>query len=146
MTPKQKLLVQATFAQVTPIADRSAALFYRRLFELDPSLKPLFRGDMQEQGKKLMRMIAIAVNGLDRLGELLPAVQDLGRRHVNYGVTAAHYDTVGAALLWTLEQGLGPAFTPQVRDAWSTVYGLLAQTMIDAAYGEPSHAGAAAAG
>lgn len=146
MTPKQKLLVQATFTQVTPIADEAAALFYQRLFELDPSLKALFRGDMKEQGKKLMRMIAMAVNGLDRLSELVPAVQDLGRRHVNYGVTAAHYDTVGAALLWTLEQGLGPAFTPEVRDAWGTVYGLLAQTMIDAACAEPSHAGVAATG
>lgn len=146
MTPKQKLLVQATFAQVAPIAEQAAALFYQRLFELDPSLKALFHGDMTEQGKKLMRMIAMAVNGLDRLSELVPAVQDLGRRHVNYGVTAAHYDTVGAALLWTLAQGLGPAFTPEVRDAWGTVYGILAQTMIDAAYGEPTHAGVAATG
>ncbi|BAU49458.1 hemin receptor [Sulfurifustis variabilis] len=146
MTPKQKLLVQATFTQVAPIADQAAALFYRRLFELDPSLKALFRGDMREQGAKLMRMIAMAVNGLDRMSELVPVVQDLGRRHVAYGVTAAHYETVGAALLWTLGQGLGPSFTPEVREAWGAVYGVLAQTMIDAAYGEPSHAGVAAAG
>jgi len=137
MNPIQKQLVQSSFAKVVPIADTAAELFYAKLFALDPALKPLFRGDMKEQGRKLMRMIATAVNGLDRLDALAPAVQDLGRRHVAYGVTAAHYDTVGAALLWTLEQGLGPEFSPEVKQAWATVYGLLAQTMKDAAYGAP---------
>ncbi len=142
MTPMQKKLVQSSFAKVAPIADTAAELFYSKLFALDPALKPMFKGDMKEQGRKLMRMIATAVNGLDRLDALVPAVQDLGRRHVVYGVTAAHYDAVGAALLWTLDRGLGPDFTSEVEDAWATVYGLLAQVMKDAAYGAPSAAAA----
>jgi hemoglobin-like flavoprotein len=147
MTPKQKVLVQRSFLKVAPIADQAAELFYTRLFALDPALQPLFRGDMKEQGRKLMRMIATAVNGLDRLEELVPAIQDMGRRHVVYGVRPSHYDTVGAALLWTLEQGLGPDFTPEVKDAWAAVYGILARTMKDAAYkGAESDAVAAAAG
>jgi hemoglobin-like flavoprotein len=140
MKPIQKMLVKQSFAKVMPIADKAAELFYGRLFVLDPAVKPLFKGDMKEQGRKLMRMIATAVNGLDDLEALVPAVQDLGRRHVAYGVTAAHYDTVGAALLWTLEQGLGRDFTPEVKDAWATVYGLLAKVMKDAAYGAPDAA------
>jgi hemoglobin-like flavoprotein len=133
VTPTQKTLVQATFASIAPIADDAAALFYRRLFELDPSLRAMFRGDMTEQRRKLMNMIGAAVKGLDRLDQLVPVVQDLGRRHAGYGVEDRHYDTVGAALLWTLEKGLGPAFTPVVKDAWATVYGLLASTMQAAA-------------
>jgi len=144
MTPKQKMLVQATFEKVAPIAEEAAALFYGRLFSLDTSLAGLFNGDMKEQGRKLMRMIGMAVNGLDRLNEIVPLVQDLGRRHVAYGVKPKHYDTVGAALLWTLEKGLGPDFTPEVKDAWATVYGLLAKTMKDAAYPEQTRVGAAA--
>jgi hemoglobin-like flavoprotein len=132
MTPEQIALVQNSFKQVTPIADQAAALFYRRLFELDPELKALFKGDMAEQGKKLMQMISVAVNGLTRLEEIVPAVQQLGKRHVGYGVTPAHYDTVGAALIWTLELGLGKSFTPQVKDAWVVAYTLLAGVMIDA--------------
>jgi hemoglobin-like flavoprotein len=134
MTPKQKVLVQRSFLKVAPIAEQAADLFYSRLFSLDPALQPLFKGDMKEQGRKLMRMIATAVNGLDRLEELVPAIQDMGRRHVVYGVRAAHYDSVGAALLWTLEKGLGPEFTPEVKEAWAAVYGILAGTMKDAAY------------
>jgi hemoglobin-like flavoprotein len=133
VTPTQKALVQDTFASIAPIADDAAALFYRRLFELDPSLRAMFRGDMTEQRRKLMNMIGAAVKGLDRLEQLVPVVQDLGRRHAGYGVEDRHYDTVGAALLWTLEKGLGPAFTPAVKDAWATVYGLLASTMQAAA-------------
>lgn len=133
MTPEQKVLVQESFAKVVPIADQAAALFYQRLFSLDPALQPLFRGSMEEQGRKLMKMIGTAVNGLDDLDALVPAVQDLGRRHVGYGVEDSHYDTVGAALIWTLEQGLGDAFTNPVRDAWITVYGILASTMKGAA-------------
>jgi len=143
MTPETKKLVQDSFAKVAPIADQAAALFYQNLFTADPSLKSLFKGDMVEQGKKLMKMIATAVNGLDRLEAIVPAVQDLGRRHVKYGVTSAHYDTVGAALIQTLAQGLGPAFTPEVKDAWITVYGVLASTMKDAAYAGESAAAAA---
>jgi hemoglobin-like flavoprotein len=119
MTPAQKTLVQRTFAQVVPIADTAAALFYGRLFESDPALRPLFKGDIVEQGRKLMQMIGVAVNGLDRLDRIVPAVQQLGIRHVAYGVKEEHYSTVAAALLWTLEQGLGPDFTPEVRDAWT---------------------------
>jgi hemoglobin-like flavoprotein len=134
MTPTDKKLVQESFIKVVPIADQAAALFYKNLFAADATLVPLFKGDMVEQGKKLMKMIATAVNGLDRLETIVPAVQDLGRRHVKYGVLPQHYDTVGAALLLTLEQGLGAAFTPEVKAAWTTVYGVLASTMKEAAY------------
>ena len=126
-------LVQQTWKQVDPIRDQAAALFYGRLFELDPSLRPRFKGDMAEQGRKLMNMLATAAMGLDRLDGIVGEVQALGRRHVAYGVQDAHYDTVGAALLWTLEQGLGDAFTPQVKAAWAEAYTLLADTMKQAA-------------
>ncbi len=129
MTPAEKTLVQTTFATLVPIADQAAALFYGRLFEMDPSLRPLFTSDLGEQGKKLMQMIGVAVKGLDTLDELVPAVKNLGRRHAGYGVTDAHYETVGGALLWTLEKGLGSAFTPDVKAAWTTVYTVLATTM-----------------
>jgi hemoglobin-like flavoprotein len=133
MTPREKSVVRETFAQVAPSADTAAALFYGRLFELDPTLKELFKVDTREQGRKLMQMIGLAVSKLDALDELVPAVQALGRRHAGYGVKDVDYDTVGAALLWTLQQGLGPAFTPEVKSAWTTVYGLLASTMKAAA-------------
>ncbi len=133
MTPEQIELVKTSWAQVVPIADTAAKLFYGKLFELDPALKPLFKGDMTEQGKKLMRMVGTAVNGLDRLDQIVPAVKDLGVRHVAYGVQDSHYDTVGSALLWTLGQGLGESFTTDVETAWATVYGLLADTMKSAA-------------
>ena len=133
VTNTQKVLVQESFAAVLPIADDAAVLFYRRLFELDPSLERMFRGDMTEQRRKLMQMLTAAVKGLNRLDQLVPVVEELGRRHAGYGVADAHYDTVGAALLWTLEKGLGSAFTPEVKDAWVEVYGLLAGTMKNAA-------------
>jgi len=133
MTPEQISLIKSSWARVTPIADKAAELFYGKLFELDPSLKPLFKGDMTEQGAKLMKMIGTAVNGLDRLEEIVPAVQALGVRHIAYGVKDEHYDTVGAALLWTLEAGLGEYFTDDVKEAWATVYGVLADTMKTAA-------------
>jgi hemoglobin-like flavoprotein len=125
----QKALVQTSFAQIRPIADAAAALFYRRLFELDPTLRPLFKGDMKDQGRKLMDMLALAVKGLDRPEALLPALAALGRRHAGYGVNDHDYATVGEALIWTLEQGLGPNFTPEVREAWTTLYRLVADTM-----------------
>ncbi len=143
MTPQDKQLVQESFAKVAPIAETAAALFYQNLFDRDPALKPLFRGDMVEQGRKLMQMITAAVKGLDGLDSLVPVVQDLGRRHVKYGVRPQHYDTVGAALIDTLATGLGPMFTPEVRQAWVTVYGVLATTMKDAAYGSQPAAVAA---
>ena len=126
-------LVQSTFALVEPIADQAAELFYGRLFELDPNLRPMFKGDMAEQGRKLMGMIKIAVNGLEKLDTIVPAVQALGRRHKDYGVANADYNTVATALLWTLGQGLGDAFTPEVESAWTTAYTVLATTMQDAA-------------
>ena len=133
LTETQIALVQSSFATIAPIADDAAVLFYNRLFEIDPSLRQMFKGDMVEQRRKLMQMLSAAVKGLQRLDRLVPAVEDLGRRHAGYGVTDAHYETVGGALLWTLEKGLGRAFTPEMRDAWTTVYGLLASTMKNAA-------------
>ena len=133
MTPEQIALIQTSFAQVLPIADAAGILFYGRLFELDPSLKLLFTGDIQEQARKLMTMLKVVVNGLHRIDQLVPAVQELGRRHARYGVTDAHYDTVAAALLWTLSLGLGEAFTPEAAAAWAAAYTLLAETMKAAA-------------
>lgn len=134
MTPESKRLVQESWEKVTPIADVAAGLFYARLFEVDPQLRRLFRStEMEEQGKKLMQMITVVVKGLDRLDQLVPAVEALGRRHAGYGVEDAHYATVGAALLWTLEKGLGDAFTPEVGIAWTEAYKLLATIMKRAA-------------
>lgn len=133
MTPEQLVLVKESWAKVVPIKEQAAELFYGKLFELDPALKPMFKGNMQEQGHKLTAMINTAVNSLDKLEAIVPAVQDLGRRHVAYGVTDSHYDTVGTALIWTLEKGLGPVFTPACKEAWVTVYGVLSGTMKSAA-------------
>ena len=133
MTPEQVGLIKESWAQVLPISDKAAELFYGKLFELDPDIKPLFKGDMEEQGKKLMKMINTAVNGLDRLDEIVPAVQQLGARHIAYGVKDEHYDTVGSALLWTLGAGLGDDYTEDTKEAWATVYGVLADTMKAAA-------------
>ena len=133
MTPKQALLVRNSWELVTPIADKAAELFYGKLFELDPALKPMFKGDMIEQGRKLMTMISTAVYGLDKLEAIVPAVEKLGERHAGYGVKDKDYATVGAALLWTLETGLGEAFTPDVKEAWTVVYAVLANTMKAAA-------------
>lgn len=132
MTPEQKSLVQESFKLVEPIASQAAELFYARLFELDPSLQALFSGDMKQQGDKLMDMLGTAVRTLDNLDILVPIVQRLGQRHVGYGVKEGHYETVGTALIDTLEKGLGEAFTDEVRAAWVTVYGILSTTMIDA--------------
>jgi len=129
MTPEHIALVQRTFADVVPIADTAAALFYERLFTLDPDLRFLFHSDMQEQGRKLMAVLQLAVAGLSRLETLLPMVQQLGVRHRSYGVKDDHYATVGTALLWTLQQGLGERFTPEVQAAWTSAYTLLADTM-----------------
>ncbi len=133
LTEKQIELVTNSWDKVVPIAVTAADLFYTRLFELDPSLKALFKGDMTQQGEKLMSMITVAVKALNRLEDVVPAIQNMGRRHAGYKVETAHYDTVGAALLWTLGQGLGDGFTSEVEEAWTVVYGILATTMIDAA-------------
>ena len=133
MTPEQVALVKSNWAAVAPIAPQAAELFYGKLFELDPSIKPLFKGDMTEQGKKLMATLGVAVANLEKLDEIVPTVQKLGREHKDYGVTPDHYPTVGAALLWTLEQGLGDAFTPEAKSAWGEVYTVLSAKMIAAA-------------
>ncbi|HUZ65435.1 MAG TPA: globin family protein [Acetobacteraceae bacterium] len=132
MTPEQTRLIQENFARIAPIAPAAAAMFYDRLFTLDPALRPLFKGDLVEQGRKLMAMIAPAVNNLHNLDAILPAVRDLGRRHAGYGVAPAHYDTVAKALLWTLEQGLGADSTPAARVAWAQCYSTLAGEMMAA--------------
>lgn len=133
MTPEKITLVQNSFSLVEPIAETAAELFYSKLFELDPQLESLFKGDMKEQGEKLMKMIGIAVNSLNNLEAIVPAVQSLGERHVGYGVEDSHYDTVAAALLWTLATGLGEAFTDEVKQAWTDTYMLLAGVMKEAA-------------
>lgn len=133
MTPQQVVLVQTSWQKVVPIKEKAAELFYGKLFELDPALKPMFKGDMAEQGRKLTAMLNTVVVKLDNLGEIVPAVQELGKRHVAYGVDDAHYDTVGAALLWTLGAGLGDAFTPEVKEAWTKAYVTLAGAMKEAA-------------
>jgi hemoglobin-like flavoprotein len=129
MTNEQIELVKRSFEKIESVAEEAAALFYARLFELDPDLRRLFKGDLAEQGRKLMAMIGMAVRGLDRLDELVPAVRALGARHAVYGVENRHYDLVASALLWTLEKGLGEEFTGRMKDAWTAVYTLLARTM-----------------
>ena len=134
MTPAQVELVQSSWAKVMPISQTASELFYARLFEIAPEVKPYFKGDMKEQGKKLMVMIGTAVNSLTNIEAVVPAIREMAIRHVDYGVKPEDYDSVGTALLWTLEQGLGDDFTPEVKEAWAEVYGLVATTMKDAAY------------
>jgi hemoglobin-like flavoprotein len=130
MNPQQIDLVRSSFALVKPIAPQAAALFYDNLFERDASLRSLFRGDMATQGERLMSMIGTAVGMLERPAALVPVLRMLGARHTGYGVKEHHYDTVGAALLKTLEQGLGDAFTAEVRAAWVALYGVVSTTMM----------------
>jgi hemoglobin-like flavoprotein len=129
MTNEQIDLVRASFEKIAPIAEKAAALFYAKLFDLNPKLRALFKGDVYEQGKKLMQVIAYAVEHLDRLDEIVPQVRALGARHDAYGVRDHDYETVGAALLWTLEKALGIDFNAPTRAAWAAVYNLLARTM-----------------
>jgi len=133
MNQEQIQIVQSTFARVRNDVDGVAALFYGRLFEIAPEVRPMFRGDMTAQGRKLMTALALAVDSLTRLESLIPALESLGRGHVKYGVEDKHYDLVGQALLWTLEKGLGLAWTPEARDAWATTYGIVAGVMQRAA-------------
>lgn len=133
MTPETITLVKESWAKVLPITETAAELFYGKLFELDPSVKSLFKGDMKEQGKKLMSILNTAVNALDKLDTIVPAIQDMGKRHVDYGVKDEHYDTVGEALIWTLGEGLQDDFTDDVKQAWISVYTLVADTMKTAA-------------
>jgi hemoglobin-like flavoprotein len=140
MTPDQVTLVQQSFAKVAPISEAASVIFYDRLFEIAPSVKSMFPADMTEQRKKLMATLAVVVNGLGNLESILPAASALATRHVSYGAKAEHYPVVGAALLWTLEKGLGDAWTPEVADAWTTAYGTLSGFMISEAYGRPQAA------
>lgn len=125
--------VQQSFKQVVPIADKVGRIFYARLFETHPEVRPMFAEDIQPQAKKLVQMLALIVNSLHKLDTILPVVDDLARRHKSYGVVDAHYPVVGDTLIWTLEQGLGDAFTPQVKRAWATAFDTLSSVMITAA-------------
>jgi methyl-accepting chemotaxis protein len=133
MNPHTITLVQRSWSEVLPMADQAAELFYAKLFELDPTLQPLFKGNLKAQGQRLMQMIGAAVGMLDDAPTLLPVLRELGQRHAGYGVQTPHYATVGAALLHTLYMGLGSAYTRDVQAAWTEVYGLVADTMSGAA-------------
>lgn len=135
MDDQKKKLVQDTWAMVEPISETAAEIFYNKLFDLDPEVKPMFTSDIKEQGKKLMSTLSLAVKGLDDMEKLVPAIQALGVKHVDYGVKAEHYDIVGEALLFTLDKGLGDAYTPEVAEAWTETYVTIATAMKDAAYG-----------
>jgi hemoglobin-like flavoprotein len=138
MTPEQTRLIKETWALVVPIADTAAVLFYNRLFEIDPTARALFQAtNMPEQRKKLVQMLTVALQGLDNFDALVPIIENLGRRHGGYGVTAAHYESVGAALIWTLDQGLGAAWTPAAAAAWTELYGSLSAIMRRGAYEAP---------
>jgi hemoglobin-like flavoprotein len=136
MTPEQAQIIKLTFAQVMRDRDRVGRMFYDRLFSIAPEVKPLFKGDIAEQSRKLMDTLALAVGMLRDMPTLVITLEGLARRHVGYGVKDEHYDKVGEALLWTLEKGLGDAFTAQVRDAWTALYVAVAQIMRDAAKGK----------
>ena len=130
MTPAQKELVQNTWTLVVPIADTATTMFYDRLFAIDPGSRELFENtDLAEQRLKLLQVLSVAIAGLDDLGRLIPIVEDLGRRHASYGVRDEHYDSVGVALLWTLQQGLGAAWNAETAAAWTEVYGVLSGVM-----------------
>jgi hemoglobin-like flavoprotein len=135
MTPSQIKLVQDSFSKVAPISEQAAVIFYDRLFEVAPPVRALFPDDMSEQRKKLMATLAVVVNGLTNLEAVLPAASALAKRHVGYGARPEHYPVVGGALLWTLEKGLGDAWTPELAQAWASAYGTLSGFMIAEAYG-----------
>jgi hemoglobin-like flavoprotein len=126
ITDRQKAAIRLSFISVAEKPTSLAAMFYARLFELDPSLRPLFKSDLVEQGQKFMQILAVMVRSLDDLESLTAAIEALGRRHLKYGVKMEHYETVGNALIWTLEKQLGGQFTPEVRDAWEAIYACLA--------------------
>jgi nitric oxide dioxygenase len=140
MTPDQVELVQQSFAKVAPISETAAVLFYDRLFEIAPKVKAMFPTDLTEQRRKLMATLAVVVAGLGNLESVLPAASALAKRHVSYGAKPEHYPVVGAALLWTLEKGLGDGWTPDVAEAWTAAYGTLSGFMISEAYGRPQAA------
>ena len=135
MNPTQIRLVQDSFAKVASISDQAAVMFYDRLFQVAPAVKAMFPADLTEQRKKLMTMLAVVVNGLSNLEAILPAARTLAKRHVTYGAKPEHYPVVGGALLWTLEKGLGDAWTPETASAWTAAFGTLSGYMISEAYG-----------
>ncbi|WP_374544559.1 globin family protein [Rhodoblastus sp.] len=138
MTSEEVKLIQDSFAKVGPISDQAAELFYGRLFEIAPQVRPLFKGDMRDQGRKLMATLAIAVGSLEKFDQLQPALEALARRHAGYGVRDEHYAPVGEALIWTLQQGLGESFNDATRDAWLAAYGAIADTMKAAGADSPA--------
>jgi len=139
MSPQQKKRIQETWCQIVPMADQAATLFYGRWFAIDPSLRALFADvDMASQRTKLVQGLSTVVGGLDRVEDLVPTLEDLGRRHAGYGVKDAHYETVGTALLWTLEQGLGESWTAETEAAWTAAYTHVAGVMRGAAANTPS--------
>lgn len=140
MMPQQIALVQQSFSKVAPISEAAAVLFYDRLFEVAPSVRAMFPEDMTEQRKKLMGMLGAVVSGLSNLETILPAASALAKRHIAYGARAEHYPVVGATLLWTLEKGLGEAWTPELATAWTDAYGVLSGYMISEAYGPQAQA------
>ena len=140
MTPDQVKLVQQSFAKLAPITDQAAVMFYDRLFEVAPHVKAMFPADLTEQRRKLMATLSVVVNGLSNLETILPAASALATRHVSYGAKAEHYPVVGGALLWTLEKGLGEAWTPELATAWTDAYGVLSGYMMSEAYGAQSQA------
>jgi hemoglobin-like flavoprotein len=129
MTSEQIRLVRTSFERIKPLVEETAVLFYARLFEMDPTLRRLFKIDIREQGHKLMQILGYAVDNLDRLDDLIPTLRELGARHVEYGVKDENYDTVGVALLWTLEKALKTDYTAETNEAWTAVYRLLADSM-----------------
>jgi hemoglobin-like flavoprotein len=136
MTPHQIMLVQASLAKAAPIVDVAAGIFYGRLFDIAPEVQRMFKGDIGEQGRKLMATLGTVVKGLGNIETVLPAAKMLAVKHVLYGVKPEHYVLVGDALIWTLEKGLGDDFTPETRQAWLAAYGTLSAAMIEEAYGK----------
>lgn len=137
LTSQQIALVQSTFRTVQPMGETAAQIFYKRLFEIEPATAALFKGDMKQQGRNFMQVLAVAVGGLSNMSTLTPMVQQLGLRHAGYGVRAEHFDSVRKALLWTLALVLQDAYTDDVRSAWATAYAMLAGVMKEAAWGAP---------
>lgn len=133
MTSEDIALVQTSFKDVLSIADTAADLFYGRLFEIAPQVRPMFPEHMAKQKTKLVQMLVVAVSNLHQMATIQAAIEGLGRRHVDYGVKAEHYAPVGEALIWTLQTGLGPAFNDDVRKAWINAYGALTGVMLEAA-------------
>lgn len=137
LTPQQVEVLQSSFRILEPLGATAANLFYRRLFELDPSVVPLFKGDINEQGRKFMQVLAVAVGGMSSLPTLAPVIRQLGARHAVYGVQPQHYESVREALLWALARVLQDAYTEEVRTTWVTAYAALAGVMKEAAWGRP---------